>query len=147
MSIANGGIQPARSKLSVKERPSRIIGNIEELRLRSSRFVIDSEAISHDSTRVMPPASKVANDRVALATDNCTARLPASGIFRINALNCNFPLSVLDHNKSSGADPITKGRNQMTFDDNQRDIPTTICVTSGNSLPKFVKSSDIFGTT
>src|SRR5687767_15973312 len=86
MSIASSGIHPADSKLSVNERPSRIIGKIDSLRRRSSRFVIDSDAISHDSTSVMPPANNVANDRVACATDNWTARLPASGIFKINAL-------------------------------------------------------------
>src|SRR6185503_10804531 len=97
MSIASRGIHPANSKLSVKDRPSRIIGRIDELLLRNSRLVIDSDAISHDSTKVIPPAKRVARDRVAWATDNCTARLPAKGIFNIKALSCNFPTGVRDH--------------------------------------------------
>src|SRR5829696_2518951 len=126
MSIASSGIQPAVSKLSVNERPSRIIGRIEELRRRSSRFVIDSDAISHDSTSVIPPASKVASERVAWATDICTARLPASGIFRINLLIWSLPAGVRDQINKNILPPMINGPNQRTFDDNQRDIPTTI---------------------
>src|SRR5512132_1976932 len=126
MSMASGGIQAAVSRLSVNERPSRIIGRIEELRRRSSRFVIDSDAISHDSTRVIPPASNVANERVAWATDSCTARLPARGIFSISLLIWSFPAGVRDQMNNSTDPPMISGPNQSTFDDNQREIPTTI---------------------
>src|SRR5687768_11358327 len=126
MSIASSGIHPASSKLSVNERPSRIIGRIEELRRRSSKFVIDSDAISHDSTSVMPPASNVASERVAWATDNCTARFPASGILRINLLIASFPAGVRDHRNKTTEPPITSGPNQSTFDDSQLEMPTTI---------------------
>src|SRR6185369_16470010 len=97
MSIARGGIQAADSRLSVNERPSRIIGRIAELRRRSSRLVIDSEAISHDSTKVMPPAKRVASDLVACATDNWTTRFPARGILRIRLSTVSLPLEVRDH--------------------------------------------------
>src|SRR4051812_36769729 len=147
MSIASSGIQPADSKLSVNERPSRIIGRIDSLRRRRSRFVIDSDAISHDSTSVMPPASNVANERVACATDNCTARLPASGIFNINALIYSFPLGVRDHKYNNTEPAITSGPNQSTLLDIQRESPTTICVTVGSSFPNPVNRSDIRGTT
>src|SRR5829696_5746465 len=126
MSIARSGSHPAVSRLSLNDLPSRIIGRIDELRRRSSRFVIDSDAISHDSTRVIPPASSVASERVAWATDNCTARLPASGIFRISLLIASFPAGVRDQRNKTMAPPIINGPNQSTFDDNQRDIPTTI---------------------
>src|SRR5215212_917842 len=126
MSIASGGIQPAISKLSVNERPSRIIGNIDELRRRSSRFVIDSDAISHNSTRVMPPASSVASERVAWATDIWTARLRASGIFRISLLIWSLQARVRDQINRNIEPPMIKGPNQSTFVDNQRDMPTTI---------------------
>src|SRR5215470_20178292 len=126
MSIASGGIQPAVSKLSVNERPSRIIGRIDELRRRSSRFVIDSDAISHDSTRVIPPASNVASERVACATDIWTAKLPASGIFRISLLIWSLPPGVRDQINKNIAPPMTTGPNQITFDDSHREIPTTI---------------------
>src|SRR5688572_11885179 len=112
MSIASSGIHPADSKLSVNERPSRIIGRIDSLRRRSSRFVIDSDAISHDSTSVIPPANNVANDRVAWATDSCTARLPARGIFRIKALIWSLPRGVRDQIKSKIDPPMTRGANQ-----------------------------------
>src|ERR1043165_8177422 len=115
MSTASAGIQSAVSRLSVNERPSRIIGRIDELRRRSSRFVIDSEAISHDSTSVMPPASNVANDRVAWATDSCTDKLPASGIFKRMALICSLPLGVRDQIDNRTAPTITSGPNQKTF--------------------------------
>src|SRR5687767_3306188 len=147
MSMASGGIQPDDSRLSVNERPSRIIGRIDSLRRRNSRFVMDSDAISHDSTSVIPPANSVASDRVACATDNCTARLPAKGIFRIKELIWSLPDGVRDQKNSNTEPPMTSGANQKTLLDIHRDSPTTICVTVGNSLPKFVKRSDIFGTT
>src|ERR1044072_9491568 len=126
MSIASGGIQPASSRLSVNERPSRIIGSIDELRRRSSKLVIDSDAISHDSTSVMPPASNVASERVACATDICTARLPARGIFRISLLIASVPFDVRVKINKKIETPIIKGPNQSTFVDNQRERPTTI---------------------
>src|SRR4029078_10955064 len=104
MSIASAGIQFGVSKLSVNERPSRIIGKIDELRRRSSKFVIDSDGISHDSASGIPPASRVASERVACATDICTARLPGSGIFRISLLIWSLPAGVRDQrNKTSEA--------------------------------------------
>src|ERR1044072_6453769 len=124
MSIASGGIQPAVSKLSVNDRPSRIIGRIDELRRLSSRLVIDSDAISHDSTSVMPPASSVASERVACATDSCTAKLPASGIFKSSALICSLPLGVRDQIERKMPPTITSGPNQKMFDESQCEIPT-----------------------
>src|ERR1044072_4217679 len=126
MSIASGGIQLAISRLSVNESPARIIGNIDELRRRSSKLVIDSDAISHDSTSVMPPASNVASERVACATDICTARLPARGIFRISLLIASLPFGVRDQINKKIEPPMTNGPNQITFVDNQREMPTTI---------------------
>src|SRR6266852_3216605 len=147
MSTASGGSQPAASRLSVNEVPWRIIGKIAELRRRKSRFVIDSEAISQDSTSVMPPANRVANERVTWATDSCTTKLPASGILRASALTCRRPVGVRDQmNKSTDA-PITSGPNQITFEDSHRERPTTICVTVGSSLPNPENNSDIRGTT
>ena len=69
ISMASSGIQLAVSKLSVKVRPSLINGSMAELRRRNSRFVIDSAAISQDSTSVMPPARRVARERDAWAVD------------------------------------------------------------------------------
>src|SRR6185295_13008071 len=119
MSTASGGIQPAASKLSVNDRPSRIIGRIDELRRRSSKLVIDSDAISHDSTSVIPPASSVASERVAWATDICTARLPARGIFRISLLIWCLPGGVRDQINKNIEPPMISGPNQSTFEDNQ----------------------------
>src|SRR5215212_6077889 len=147
MSMASAGNQPAISRLSVNDLPSRIIGRIEELRRRNSRFVIDSDAISQDSTKVMPPASNVASERVACATDSCTARLPAKGNLSISLLSWSFPPGVRDQINNRIEPPIISGPNQSTFDCNQRDMPTTIWVTVGSSLPNPEKSSDILGTT
>ncbi len=147
MSIASSGIQPAVSRLSVNDRPSRIIGRIDELRRRSSRLVIDSDAISHDSTRVIPPARSVASERVAWATDNWTARLPASGTRKMILLIWSFPAGVRDQINNSTQAAMTSGPSQNMFIVNQRERPTTICVTVGSSSPNPAKRSDIRGTT
>src|SRR5882762_11703868 len=111
--MARLGIQLAVSRLSVNDRPSRIIGRIAELRRRNARFVIDSAAISHDSTSVMPPASKVAKERVAWATDNWIIKLPASGIFMRKLSMVIGPGSVRDQRNSRIATQITSGPNQI----------------------------------
>src|SRR6187200_3266750 len=109
MSDANAGTQPADSRLSVKDWPSRIIGRIAELRRRNSRLVIDSAAISHDSTRVIPPANKVASDRVAWATESCTKSFPASGTFNIQRSIVSRPAGVRDQRNVATAEMMTKG--------------------------------------
>src|SRR5678815_4802235 len=147
MSIASIGTQLATSRLSVKVRPSRIIGMIDELRRRNSRLVIDSAAISHDSTKVMPPANNVASDRVACAIESWTTRLPANGIFNRVASTRRRPASVRDQRNRTTAPPMKSGPNHKTLDESHFESPNTICVTVGSSVPNPAKRSDILGTT
>src|SRR5947209_5971804 len=115
MSTANSGIHFAVSRLSVNDLPSRIRGSIAELRCRSSRLVIDSAAISHDSTIVIPPASSVAKDRAACDAVICTSSLPARGSFNIALSSTKRPGGVRDQ-MNRPTDPTTSaGTTQIAY--------------------------------
>ena len=145
--MASSGIQFAVSKLSVNDRPSRMSGRIEELRLRNSRLVIDSAAISQDSTIVMPPASNVASDRAACAVVICTRSFPANGSFNIERAIVCRPTSVRDHRTIPTAATIKSGTNQIALCVIHPDKPNTITVTVGKLFPKPANKSDMRGTT
>src|SRR6266567_1965339 len=147
MSIANSGIQLAFSKLSVKDRPSRISGSIDELRRRNSRLVIDSAAISHDSTIVMPPASSVASDRAACAVVICTSSFPANGSFNRDRSIVKRPEGVRDQRKKPTDPTMSVGTNQFALCVIHPESANTITVTVGRSFLKPANRSDIRGTT
>src|ERR1041384_2396159 len=147
MSMANSGSHPAVSRLSVNDRPSRIKGSTAELRRRNSRLVIDSAAISHDSTIVIPPASNVAIDRPAWAVVICTKSFPTSGNLNMNASIINRPGAARDQKNDPTTTTISSGANQKTFPVNQFDNARTIRVTVGRLFPKPANNSDMRGTT
>src|SRR5438552_2341219 len=147
MSMANSGIQFAISRLSVNERPSRINGRIAELRRRNSTLVIDSAAISHDSTIVIPPASKVASDLDACAVVIWTSSLPVSGNLSNVRSITKRPAGVRDH-KNAAIDPtIIAGTTQIALRISQPETASTITVTVGRLLPNPENRSDMRGTT
>src|SRR5256885_10790301 len=147
MSIANAGIQSAFSRLSVNDRPSRIKGRIAELRRRNSRLVIDSAAISHDSTIVIPPANNVAIDRDAWAVVICTRSFPTSGSLNMTASIIKRPDGVRDQKNDPATTIISSGANQKTLPVIQFESASTIRVIVGRLFPKPTNSSDMRGTT
>jgi hypothetical protein len=81
----------ADSRLSVKERPSRTIGEMAEARARSSLFVMASAAISHDSTSVMPPARSVERLLVTCAMASCRSSWLTMGSFKSRRSTASCP--------------------------------------------------------
>jgi len=124
--MASSGIPPGRFQLSVNDCPSRINGKIAELRRRNSRFVIDSAAISHDSTSVIPPAKSVASEREAWADCQLHQQLSRQWNLEHERINRQPALRRRDQIKRATDPDNYRWRQPENISVSQPEMPRTI---------------------